>query len=90
VAPQALTLMNSKFASERARAFAARLTKKDGDDPSAWVDDAWQLALSRPLAADEKQKALELFAGKSGEARSHALVEFCLMIFNLNEFIYVD
>jgi hypothetical protein len=90
VAPQALTLMNSKFASERAREFAARLTGKDGDDPSAWVDDAWQLALSRSPAADEKQKALELFAGKSGEARSRALVEFCLMVFNLNEFLYVD
>jgi hypothetical protein len=82
--------MNSRFASERARDFAARLSKKDEDDPGAWVEDAWQLAFSRPPAADEKQRALELFADKSGEARSHALVEFCLMIFNLNEFIYVD
>jgi hypothetical protein len=90
VAPQALTLMNSRFMFERARDFAARLTKKDGDDAGAWVDDGWQLALARPPAADERRKALEMFANKSGELRSRALVQFCLMLFNLNEFIYVD
>jgi hypothetical protein len=75
---------------QRARDFAARLTKKDGDNPGAWVDDGWQLALSRPPADDERRKAIELFADKTGEPRSRALVEFCLMLFNLNEFIYVD
>ncbi len=90
VAPQALTLMNSRFMFQRARDFAARLTKKDGDNPGAWVDDGWQLALSRPPADDERRKAIELFADKTGEPRSRALVEFCLMLFNLNEFIYVD
>jgi hypothetical protein len=90
VAPQALTLMNSTFMLDRAHDFAAKLVKKDGDNPEAWVDDAWQFALSRPPAENEKQKALELFAGKSGDARTRALDEMCLMIFNLNEFVYVD
>jgi hypothetical protein len=89
VAPQALTLMNSRFMFERARDFADRLAKK-GDDPTIWVDQGWQLALARPPATEERQRALEMFAGKSGDARTRALVEFCLMLFNLNEFIYVD
>jgi mono/diheme cytochrome c family protein len=89
VAPQALTLMNSRFMFQRARDFADRLAKK-ADDPAVWVDQGWQLALSRAPAADERQKALEMFAGKSGDARQRVLVEFCLMLFNLNEFIYVD
>jgi mono/diheme cytochrome c family protein len=90
VAPQALTLMNSRFVFERAKEFAARLTKKDGDNPGAWVEDGWQLALARTPTVEEKRKALEMFDGKSSEPRSRALVEFCLMLFNLNEFIYVD
>jgi hypothetical protein len=90
VAPQALTLMNSRFMLERAHDFATRLIKQDGDNPDAWVNDAWQLALARQPADDEKQKALDLFAGKSGEGRSRSLDELCLMIFNLNEFVYVD
>jgi hypothetical protein len=89
VAPQALTLMNSRFMFQRAHDFADRLAKK-GDDPAIWVDEGWQLALARPPAADERQKALEMFAGTSGNVRTRALVEFCLVLFNLNEFIYVD
>jgi hypothetical protein len=90
VAPQALTLMNSQFMLDRARDLAARLAKKDNDNAGAWVDDAWQLALARPPSADERGKAIEMFAGKEGDALSRARLEFCLMLFNLNEFIYVD
>ena len=42
------------------------------------------------VSLQDARKALEMFDGKSGEPRSRALVEFCLMLFNLNEFIYVD
>jgi hypothetical protein len=48
------------------------------------------LALARKPEPDEKRKAVEMFEGKTGEPRARALVEFCLMMFNLNEFIYVD
>lgn len=90
VAPQALTLLNSRFMFDRAKELAARLTRKDGGNPGVWVEDGWRLALARPPSAEEKQKALDMFVGKSGDERSRALVEFCLMLFNLNEFIYVD
>jgi hypothetical protein len=90
VAPQALALMNSRFMFERAKELAARLTKKDGDNPDTWVEDGWKLALARSPSAEEKRKALNMFDNNSGDTRSRALVEYCLMLFNLNEFIYVD
>ena len=48
VAPQALALMNNNFVFARAKEFAARLRKLDGDDHTAWVTDGWQIALGRP------------------------------------------
>jgi cytochrome c553 len=90
VAPQALTMMNSRFMFSRARDFASRLRREGGDSPESWVENGWLLAMGRPPVPDERRKALEIFAGKDGQQRSRALVEFCLMIFNLNEFIYVD
>jgi hypothetical protein len=60
VAPQALWLLNNHRAFRQAQAFAARLVREAGDDPAAWVDRAWRIALSRPPTEEEKQDALEL------------------------------
>ena len=87
VAPQALALMNNNFVFERAREFAERLRKQDGDNPGAWVADGWQIALGRPPSGAEAKHALGMFAKPD---RNAALAEFCLMLFNLNEFIYVE
>jgi len=87
VAPQALALMNNHYVFERAREFAARLRKQDGDDHSAWVVDGWRIALGRTPSDAEQQRALGMLSKPDSQA---ALVEFCLMLFNLNEFIYVD
>jgi hypothetical protein len=87
VAPQALALMNNSFVFERAREFASRLRKQDGDDPAAWVADGCRIALGRPPSAAELKTALDLFETTD---KPRALVSFCLMLYNLNEFIYVD
>jgi len=87
VAPQALALMNNNYVFERAREFAARLRKQDGDDHAAWVADGWQIALGRSPSDVERQRALGMLSKPDSQA---ALAEFCLMLFNLNEFIYVD
>lgn len=81
VAPQALTLLNSEFMLRSARALAQRLEA----DPTAeqMVDRAWDLAFSRPPEADEREHALEMLARAGSE-------EFSLMLFNLNEFVYID
>ena len=86
VAPQALALINHEFVAARAREFADRL-RKMGDGPAAWVADGWQIALGRPPAPGERSRALAMLDSLD---QRRALEDFCLMLFNLNEFIYVD
>ena len=86
VAPQALALLNNDFVYRQAVVCAARLKREGGDDPAKWVETGWALALGRQPTAEEKTKALEMFTDRSDAA----LVKFCLLLFNLNEFIYVD
>jgi Protein of unknown function (DUF1553)/Protein of unknown function (DUF1549)/Planctomycete cytochrome C len=59
VAPQSLALMNNEFIHRQARAFAVRLLRENGDQPSAWIENAWLLALSRLPTEEEKGKNLE-------------------------------
>ena len=87
VAPQALALMNNEFVIERAREFANRLRKLGGDNPEAWVDKGWEIALGRAPSAAERAKALAML---DRPGTTQALANFCLMLFNLNEFVYVD
>ena len=81
VAPQALTLLNSEFMLRSAQSFAARLAAEN--DPLRKVDLAWELALSRPPDMQERGAAVKMLAEAGPE-------EFSLMLFNLNEFVYVD
>ena len=60
VAPQALWTLNNAMTFEQAKHFAAHLVKGNGDDPTAWVEAAWRLALSRRPTAEEKQEVLQL------------------------------
>ena len=83
VAPQALAMMNSEFSGTQAAAFAARVTKQAGDNRAAAIDTAWRIALGRLPSAAEKTTALE-FHSRNG------LTRLCLLILNMNEFIYVD
>ena len=96
---QALTLLNSEFLNRQAAYFAERLT---GEDRTARIQQAYQLALSRDADATELATALafldrqqELILDESpdmtaAEADKQAWQAFCLAIYNLNEFIYID
>ena len=83
VAPQALAMMNSSFVLEQAEAFAERIRELAGEDPGKQVEVGWRLALGRAPAAAE-------FPTASGYLERNSLAEFCLMLFNMNEFVYVD
>jgi len=80
---QALSLMNSGFLQEVSRAFAGRLEKTCGAGERCRIDSAWRLALSRPPRPQEVRLAHEFF--RSGGT----LPDFCLALFNRNEFLYV-
>jgi hypothetical protein len=83
VAPQALALMNGEFAVAQADQFAARIKKAAADNPEAQVDAGWKMAFGRLPDAKERQTALDYLGRNS-------LPRLCLLIFNTNEFIYVD
>ncbi len=104
VAPQALALLNSSFMLTQAEQFATRLVKEQGQTPDAWIEAGFQLALGRTPSQREKQKFLEFLSqNEAGEKKSAgqpsqnvggdpspALVKLCLVLFNLNEFVYID
>jgi hypothetical protein len=60
VAPQALWALNNHRAFRQAQEFAGRLVREAGDEPTGWVERAWQIALARPPTADERKDALQL------------------------------
>jgi hypothetical protein len=83
VAPQALTLMNSRFMLDQAEAFAARLREEAGNDPAAQVDRGVRLAFNRAPTDEERARTLDFL-------NSYDLRRLCLLWFNMSEFLYVD
>ena len=83
VAPQALSLFNSDFVNRQARHFAERLLKEAGPNPRDQVRLAYLLALGRRPEPKETELATAFLQRES-------LVQFCRVVFNLNEFVYPD
>ena len=79
---QALSLFNSSFMQEVAQSFAARLESLCGKNRGCIIDSAWHLALSRAPRKAEIQLARKFLSGGT-------LPDFCLALFNRNEFVYV-
>ncbi len=98
-APQALTFLNGAFAHEQSGQFADRLIREVGADTGKQIERAFVLALGRAPRADERKTVLAFLdrqtrqiadekpAVRGGAARA-ALVSFCLVLFNTNEFFY--
>jgi hypothetical protein len=101
-APQALTFLNGAFMQEQTRHFADRLRHDAGADSAAQVRLAFGLALCRPPRPDEVRLALDFLARQRSllkaetatltddTAQRRALVAFCLVLLNTNEFVYPD
>jgi hypothetical protein len=100
--PQALTFLNGTFIHEQARHFAARLVALAGDRPEDQVNRAFALALGRPPRPDESTAVLQFLDKQAAQitadalratsarisARRQALEAFCLVLLNMNEFVY--
>jgi hypothetical protein len=90
---QALGMLNGEFVNEQAGAFAERLRREAGDDPRAQVQRALWLALSRPPQEREVQRGVALMRSleqDDGLDAGSALKYYCLVVLNLNEFVYLD
>lgn len=79
---QALALLNDKFMLRMAEHFAARIEKMDGE-MSSRVTAAYRLALGREPTTEENRVLLDY-------ARKHGLANLCRLIWNTNEFAFVD
>jgi hypothetical protein len=80
---QALTLLNDAFTEHYAARFAERLRRESPDRPSSQLRRAYALAFSREPAADEVAFARRFID-------EHGLVQFCVVLFNANEFLFVE
>ncbi|HZN36068.1 MAG TPA: DUF1549 and DUF1553 domain-containing protein, partial [Pirellulaceae bacterium] len=83
IAPQALLLMNNSLLTAQAGQFADRLRREAGTGAADQVERAYLLALGRPPDDFERARSLEFV-----QTSPDALAEFCLALFNLNEFVY--
>jgi hypothetical protein len=79
---QALALLNNPFMLQQATYFAERLAKHS-DDPSEQVRFAFRLAYGR-LPSELESTIVTAYT------RRHGLVNTCRLLFNTNEFLFVD
>jgi hypothetical protein len=102
---QALTLLNGEFLNDEARHFAARVATIARGDAAGQVECAYRLAICRSPTPDEKSAALAFIDRQSQRvaeedradpgqpprnAAQVALEALCLVLYNLNEFVYID
>jgi hypothetical protein len=79
---QALAMLNNQFVVRMAEHFARRL-QDSHEATDEQIRAAYQLALQRPPTAAELEQLTQL-------AHQHGLANVCRLIFNLNEFAFVD
>jgi len=84
-APQGLFLMNSAEIEKASAMFAERLNVEAKGDLNAAVDLGYRIALSRPPSPSEKDQALS-YVGTDATR----LKQMAWLIFNLDEFIYLQ
>ena len=79
---QALALMNNSFLQRHAGLFAERALKESANDLPRAIRTAYRLALGRPPAEQEAERAL-------AAARARSLTNVCWALLNSTEFVYV-
>jgi hypothetical protein len=90
---QALGMLNGAFLQEQARVFADDLRRQAGADPAAQVRLALRRVTQREPTAGEVERGVAFLASqrtRHGLAPEKALRGFCLLVLNLNEFIYLN
>ena len=102
VPTQSLVLMNAEFTREQAAAFAGRVSRECGstEDVSLQVELALWSALGHSPPADRVTEGAAFARAQAerltdegmprDQARQAALADFCHVLFNLSEFVYVD
>jgi len=79
---QALALLNNPFMLQQAEFFADRVCKME-PDPAKQIDAAYRLAFGRVPTSEER-------ASMSVYVQQHGLANACRLLFNANEFMFID
>jgi hypothetical protein len=79
---QALALLNNRFMVAMSEHFAAHVAKPE-KSVSEQIDAAFRSALSRPPSELERRELTNI-------ADRHGMANVCRILFNLNEFVFVD
>jgi hypothetical protein len=79
---QALSLLNDDFVFQQSRYLAARLAA-ESPDLASQIERAFLLCFARPPSRDE-------LLGMSRYVSEHGLAPACRLLFNTNEFVFVD
>ena len=79
---QSLALLNNKFMLRMSQHFAVRL-EREASDLDNRMQRAFQLTLARDPTPEEQQALASL-------ATQFGLANACRVLFNLNEFIFID
>ena len=93
VPTQTLTMINSKFLNDAAETLAKRLQTEKPGDVNAQVRRALELATSRPPTQQDVTEGIAFiknFQTKSNLDENQSLQRFCLLVLNLNEFVFLD
>jgi len=80
---QSLTMLNNDFLLKQSAHFADRVKREVGDSSQKQVQVAFRCAFGRNPAPAEVEAALELL-------KTTSLTQFCRMLLNANEFVYID
>ncbi len=80
---QSLALLNNDFMLKQANHLADRITRETGPSAEKQIDRAFALTLARSPSRTEKSAALRL-------VQREGLFHLCRMLYNANEFVYVD
>ncbi len=86
-------MLNGDFARGQASALASRIRSEVPNDTQGQVRRALRLALAGPVDAgkvDRGMQFMDALQAKHGVTAEQALDYFCLMVLNLNEFVYLD
>jgi hypothetical protein len=93
VPTQSLGLLNGEFANEQATAFATRLQKESPQDLPGQIKRAIRLTTGRVPSQDELKRDLEFIKALQEKHQlddTKALIQYCLLCLNTNEFVYLD
>lgn len=91
---QSLLMVNGKYTLGRAEKLAERLQSEDFASAAELLTSAFELTWGRTPDTWELQNALEFTgvatASQAGTIQKDPLVDLCHVLFNSNEFLYVD